>query len=92
MTQSNPTTSPRWNPTTKLVVTLIMVVIIAALLIRFKILIVPIAIAFILAYLFQPFASLLDRIPHFSWRMSVGITYLLLILILITLFTLGGWC
>ena len=91
MTESNPTTSPRWNSTTKLVVTLIMVVMIAALLIRFKMLIVPLAIAFILAYLFQPLASLLDRIPRFSWRMSVGITYLSLILILVTLFALGGW-
>ena len=91
MTQNNPSTSPRWNPTTKLVITLIVVVITAALLIHFKELIVPLAIAFILAYLFLPIASLLDRIPHFSWRMSVGITYLLVILILTSLFALGGW-
>jgi len=65
-------------------------VIVAALLIRFKTLIVPLTIAFILAYLFQPLASLLDRIPRLSWRMSVGITYLLLIIILASLFTLSG--
>lgn len=76
---------------TKLVVTLIAVVIAAALLIRFQTLIVPLAIAFILAYLFHPLAALIDRIPHFSWRMAVGITYLLLIVILGSLLTLGGW-
>ncbi len=91
MTQSNPTTSPRWNSMTKLVITIILIVIVAALLIHFNALIVPLAIAFILAYLFQPIASLLDRIPKFSWRMSVGITYLSLILILLALFALSGW-
>ena len=91
MTQANPSTSPRWNPTTKLVVTLIVVVIVAALLFRFKELIVPLAMAFILAYLFHPIATLMDRIPYFSWRISVGITYLLMIVILVSLFALGGW-
>ena len=92
MTESTSTTStsPRWGATTKLVVTLTALVILAALLVRFQSLIVPLAIAFILAYLFQPIASLFDRIPRFSWRMSVGITYLLLILIIGSLLTLSG--
>ena len=90
MTESTSNASPRWGAMTKLVATLIIVVIIAALLIRFKQLIVPLAIAFILAYLFQPVAALLDRIPRLSWRMAVGLTYLMLILILASLFTLGG--
>ena len=91
MAQSNPSASPRWNSMTKLVVTLMTITIITALLIRFQTLIVPLAIAFILAYLFQPVAALIDRITHLSWRMSVGITYLLLILIIASLLTLGGW-
>ncbi len=92
MTKPNSTASasPRWSVMTKSIVTLIIVVIMAALLIRFKQLLIPLAIAFILAYLFQPLASLLDRIPRFSWRMSVGITYLGIILIFASLFTLGG--
>ena len=89
MTQST-AASPRWNSMTKLVVTLIAVVVVVALLIRFKALIIPLAIAFILAYLFQPIASLFDRAPRLSWRMSVGLTYLLVILIFASLFTLGG--
>ncbi len=91
MTESKPAASPRWGGMTKLVVALTMIVIIAALLIRFQAIIVPLAMAFILAYLFQPVAALLDRIPRFSWRMSVAVTYLALILILVSLLTLGGW-
>lgn len=89
--ENTPSPSPTWGSTTKLVVTLVAVVIIAALLIRFQALIVPLAIAFILAYLFHPLATLIERIPHFSWRMAVGITYLLVIVIVGSLLTLGGW-
>ncbi len=90
MTETTSNASPRWSVMTKLVATLIIVVIVAALLVRFKQLIVPLAIAFILAYLFQPVAALLDRLPRLSWRMAVGLTYLVLILIIASLFTLGG--
>ncbi|MBT3320756.1 MAG: AI-2E family transporter [Anaerolineae bacterium] len=90
MAQSNSTTSPRWGVMTKSIITVIIIIITAALLLRFKQLIIPLAISFILAYLFQPIASLLDRAPRLSWRMSVGITYLFFILLFISLFTLGG--
>lgn len=83
--------SPRWGATTKLVVALTTIVVIAALLVRFQTLIVPVALAFILAYLFQPVAALLDRIPRISWRLSVGLTYILLILVFASLLTLSGW-
>jgi len=91
MKEAHTNTSPTWSPMTKLVITLIVVVVIAALLIRFQALIVPLAIAFILAYLFQPIAALIDRIPRLSWRMAVGVTYLFIIVILASLLTLGGW-
>ncbi len=91
MIEKTPSPSPQWNTTTKLVVSLTMIVVVAGFLIRFQTLIVPVTIAFILAYLFQPFAALLDRVPRISWRMSVGITYLLLILIFASLLTLSGW-
>lgn len=83
--------SPRWTATTKLVVALTAVVILAALLMRFQAMIIPIVMAFILAYLFQPLAALIDRIPKISWRLSVGITYILLILIFASLLTLSGY-
>ena len=76
---------------TKLVISLALLVIVAALLIRFQALIVPLLLAFILAYLFYPLATLLDRIPRISWRMGVSLMYLLLIAIIASLLTLSGY-
>ena len=83
--------SPRWPATTKLVVALTATVVIAALLMRFQAMIIPIVMAFILAYLFQPLAALIDRVPKISWRLAVGLTYILVILIFASLLTLSGW-
>jgi predicted PurR-regulated permease PerM len=91
MTKSNPATSPRWGAMTKLVVSLTMLVIIAALLIRFQALIVPLLLAFVVAYLFYPIATLIDRIPRISWRMAVSLMYILIIIIIASLITLGGY-
>ena len=76
---------------TKLVVSLTLLVILAALLIRFKTLIVPLLLAFVLSYLFYPIAMLLDRIPRISWRMGVSLFYLFLLVLLISLVTLSGY-
>lgn len=83
--------SPRWTSTTKLVVALTTIAVLAAFLIRFQSLIIPVVIAFILAYLFHPLAALIDRALKISWRLAVGITYILLILIFASLLTLSGW-
>ncbi len=91
MNRSNPTTSPRWGTMTKLVISLTLLVIIAALLVRFQALIVPLLLAFVLAYLFYPIATLIDRIPRLSWRMSVSLMYLLVIVIIASLITWGGF-
>jgi predicted PurR-regulated permease PerM len=76
---------------TKLVVSLTLLVIVAALLVRFQALIVPLLLAFVLAYLFYPIATLLDRVPHLSWRMSVTLMYVLIIIVIVSLITLGGY-
>ncbi len=91
MTQSNPATSPRWGAMTKLVFSLTLLVIVAALLVRFQALIVPLLLAFVLAYLFYPIATTLDRIPRLSWRMAVSLMYILLLIIIASLITLGGY-
>ena len=83
--------SPRWSPTTKLVVALTAIVALTALLVRFQAMIIPVVMAFILAYLFHPVATLFDRIPRIPWRLGVGITYLLVILIFASLLTLSGY-
>ncbi len=82
--------SPRWNAITKLVVALVIVVILGALLIRFRNLIAPILMASVVAYLLHPVASFLTAKTHLSWKTWVNIIYLILVGILGTLLTLGG--
>ena len=57
---------------TKLVIALTLIVIVAALLIRFQAIIAPLLMAFILAYLFYPLASLLNRKVHLTWKAAVA--------------------
>lgn len=84
------TASPRWSRNTKLIITLILVVIAGAFILRFHTLLGPVLFAFILAYLLHPVASFLDKKLLHSWRNSVSILYLVFIIILITLLTWGG--
>jgi len=91
MKQSSTPTSPRWGAMTKLVVSLTLLVIIATLLVRFQVLVVPLLLAFILAYLFYPIATLLDRVPYLSWRLAVTLMYVLILIIIGSLLTLGGY-
>lgn len=84
------TKSPSWGGTTKLVVALTFVAIVAALLIRFQNIIIPLFMAFIFSYLLHPMAGFISRTTHISWRASVGIVFLLIVIILLGLLTLGG--
>jgi predicted PurR-regulated permease PerM len=90
MTEQTPVSSPRWGSLTKLVVALTFIAIIAWLLSRFQSLIPPLLMAFILSYLLYPVARFLNRKVHFSWRAAVGSIYLLLLIIMLSLLTVGG--
>jgi predicted PurR-regulated permease PerM len=89
-TSAGASLSPRWTPTTKLLVGLVMVGIVAFLLYRFTSLITPLLMVFILAYLLQPVATLIARGFRISWKASVNILYFLILLLLIGLLTVGG--
>ena len=90
MDKNHPQISPRWGATAKLVVTLTIVVILGALIVRFKYIIGPILMAFVLAYLLLPLASLLSKRKPFSWGIAVNFIYLVFIIILLALLTWGG--
>ncbi|MBN2257122.1 MAG: AI-2E family transporter [Anaerolineaceae bacterium] len=83
--------SPRWNWTTRLVVGITLVAIIAFLAIHFQNLIAPLLLALILAYLFYPMARFLTRSLKIPWRLSVTLIYLLFILVILGLLTWGGF-
>jgi predicted PurR-regulated permease PerM len=72
------------------VVTLTLVVVLGALLVRFKFILGPILIAFILAYLLLPIASLISKRSPLSWGMAVNLIYLIFVIILLSLLTWGG--
>ncbi len=90
MSKSQNLTSPTWGTNTKLVVALTIVVIVGALLVNFQFIISPLLIALVLAYLFHPVADFIQRRLRFSWNASVGVIYLIIIILLLGLLTLGG--
>jgi Predicted permease len=90
MDEIQPPGSPRWGATAKLVVTLTLVVVLGTLLVRFKFILGPILIAFILAYLLLPIASLISKKSPLSWGMAVNLIYLIFVIILLSLITWGG--
>jgi len=90
MEKTQPPASPRWGSNTKLVVALTLVFVLGALLVHFKYVIGPVLIAFILAYLLLPLASLMSKRTPLSWAVAVNLIYLVFILILLALLTWGG--
>ncbi len=83
-------TSPRWSPTTKLLVGLVIVGIVAFLFFRFTSLITPLLMVFILAYLFHPVATMISYWLRVSWKAAVNILYFIILILLIGSLTLGG--
>lgn len=90
MSKSLNLTSPTWGTNTKLVVALTVVVIVGALLVNFQFIISPLLIALVLAYLFHPVASFIQRRLRFSWNASVVVIYLFIVILLLGLLTVGG--
>ena len=84
------TSSPRWSPTTKLLVGLVIVGIIAFLFIRFTSLLTPLLMVFILAYLLHPVATMISFWLRVSWRAAVNILYFIILILFIGSLTLGG--
>lgn len=90
MTEQPKQLSPQWSQNTKLVVSLTIVAITAALILRFNSLLGPIFFAFIVAYFLHPVASFLSRKLPISWQTSVNIIYLIFIFFLIYGIAWGG--
>ena len=82
--------SPNWSSTTKLVIGLTFAALLAGLFISFRSIIGPLILAFILTYLLHPLANRLSSHTPLSWRASVSILYIILIIILVGSSTLTG--
>jgi predicted PurR-regulated permease PerM len=85
-----PSHSPTWGSTTKLLVGLTFVAIVAALVIYFRSIVGPLLLAFVLAYTLHP---LVERIAHktnLGWRGSVVSVYIIMVVLLLSLLFLLG--
>ena len=82
--------SPRWDWTTKLIVGLAFVAITGWLVSRFHQYIGSLIVIFLLSYLSLPIARFFQSTFKLPWRVSVTLFYLLFIVILVGLLTLGG--
>ncbi len=90
MNQPAASNSPRWGPTTKLVVALTVVAIVAWLVIQFHAIIGPLMMAFVVAYLLNPVAGVIHKRLHLSWALAVGLLYILILVLILGGLTLGG--
>lgn len=91
MENVNQRKSPKWGPTTKLVVGLTLVAIAAAVLLYFRSIISSLVLAFILTYLFHPVVMFLHKSLRISWRFATSIIFLIFILLLGGIFTVTGF-
>ena len=82
--------SPRWGSTTKLLAGLVILGIVTFLITRFSNLITPLLIIFIFAYLLHPITSFISNKLRISWKASVNLLFLALLIVLVGLLTLGG--
>ena len=83
--------SPPWSGNVKLIVGFTIVAIVGAFLIRFHTIIAPLILTFVLSYLLHPLVAWLNKQKILSWRTAVNIVYLILIIALVTSFTLTGF-
>jgi predicted PurR-regulated permease PerM len=90
MNSSDDNNVPRWSSTTKLIVALPLVAVVAYLLWKFKFVLGPLLFAIILAYLLYPIPGFLNKKLHIPWRLAVTMLYLLIFLVLIGLLAWGG--
>jgi predicted PurR-regulated permease PerM len=82
--------SPKWGPTTKLIVGLTVMGIVVALMIQFRTIIGPLILAFVVAYLLSPVAFWLSEKTRLSWRAAVNLIYLFLLILIAGLSTVAG--
>lgn len=83
-------TSPSWSPTTKLVVGIGLMALFAGIFIQFQTILAPVTMALVTAYLLFPLVDWLSNRTFLSWRGATNLTYIILLLLLISSLTASG--
>jgi predicted PurR-regulated permease PerM len=82
--------SPSWTTTTKLIIGLTLVAIVAGVFLYYRSIVFLMILAFIISYLFQPIVSWLAGKTRMSWRLSTTLVFIIIIIFLIGLLTGAG--
>lgn len=82
--QQTPGGRPCWSPTSKLVISIFLVVFAIVAIFYSRIVLVPLIIGGIVAYLLHPLVRGLSRLTHLPHGVATGVIYLLLLAILIS--------
>jgi len=90
MNSIDPNKSPAWTTTTKLVIGLTAVAILAGIFIYYRSVVSLIILAFIITYLFRPIVIYLTEKINMSWRLGTALLFVLFIILLIALLTGAG--
>lgn len=83
--------SPPWTTPTKFLVALVALVLVGALLYRFQVILVPLVLAVMLAYLLKPVVEFLSRRTRLTWDWSVNLIFLTLIALIVAASTALGF-
>lgn len=83
--------SPRWTSSTKLVVGITLVAIIAFALAKFQGILPPLIMTFLLVYLLYPVVNFIKNKLRFQWSLAVAVVYLSLIVTFLALATISGF-
>jgi predicted PurR-regulated permease PerM len=82
--------SPRWSVFTKFLVSLILVVVTGAVLVRFQEMITPLVVSVILTYLLRPLVERIVANTRLSWGLAAALVYLTLLIVILSLLTIAG--
>jgi predicted PurR-regulated permease PerM len=84
--QSTTGTSPRWDIATKRIVAISMLLALAFAVYLFSDLILPIAVAVLLAFILNPVVDFLERHLHSPRGLATGLVFLVLVIVLLAIF------
>lgn len=76
---------PRWSEQTKIIVSLLLLALFIYLLFRFRIILTPLILALILAYVLSPLANLFQNRLHVRRLFATTLTYFVFLLLLVSL-------
>lgn len=82
--------APRWSATTKMVVVIVLIVLFGLFFYLFRVIVVPLLVATIMALIFYPIAHRLSRAIHASHSTATLLVYLILVALIIPVVLLLG--